>query len=108
MEVRLKIELEKTDEQIFNLENILVDTNITVKIPDEEFLKELYENLKTFTMDDKCKFISEASKNVGINPDNKKFNTIRDEQRKFLADKLKEKREFIISKMNISDQAKEA
>jgi hypothetical protein len=108
MEERLKKELEKTDEQIFNLENILVDTNITVKIPDEEFLTELYNNLKTFTMEDKSKFISEASKNLGINPDDKKFNTIRDEQRKFLSDKLKEKREFIISKMNISEQAKEA
>jgi len=105
---RLKKELEKTEEQIFNLENVLEESNIKVKIPDDEFLKELYSNLKTFSLEDKCKFIEEASKNVGINPDGKKFNTIRDEQRKFLADKLKEKRDFIQARMNMENQAKEA
>lgn len=108
MEERLKKELEKTNEQIFNLENVLEVTNMNIKIPETEFLTELYNNLKTFSLEDKCKFIAEASKNDGINPDNKKFNTIRDEQRKFLAEKLKEKRDFLVSKMNIDGQAKEA
>ena len=99
MEERLKKELENTNEQISHLENILENTNIIIKVPETEFLTELYNNLKTFTLEDKCKFITEISQNQNINPDNKKFNTIHDEQRKFLIEKLKEKKEFISSKM---------
>lgn len=109
MEERLKKELEKTDEQISHLENVLEETNIIVKIPEMDFLTELYNNLKTFTLEDKCKFITEASKNSGINPDGKKFNTIRDEQRQFLTERLKEKKEFILSKIHmLENKAKEA
>ncbi len=83
--------IKKLEAQIHNLENILETTNVVVTIPEESFLTELYTNLKTFSQDQLCDFLKNISSNNNINPDNKQFNTMKDEQRKLILERLKEK-----------------
>ncbi len=105
---KLSSEIKRTEEQIFNLENVLDTTNIQVKQPEKEFLEELYKNLQIFNKDDRNKFISEAAKNNNINPDNKTFHTFKNDQRTALASRLKEKLEYLQDKVKNEESNKES
>ncbi len=87
--------IKRLETQISNLENIVEETNVIVTIPQESFLNQLYTNLKTFSQDQLCEFLQSISSNNNINPDNKQFNNMKDEQRKVILDRLKEKLEEV-------------
>jgi hypothetical protein len=92
--LELENELKIVTEQIYNLENILDNTDINLKTPELDFLTDMYNNLKTLTKEERNKFISEISAiSIGnINPNNKKYNTMTDKQRIFVLERLKEKK----------------
>jgi hypothetical protein len=87
--------IKQLEDQISNLETIVEVTNVIVTIPEESFLTDLYKNLKTFSRDNLCDFLQSISTNNNINPDNKQFNNIKDDQRKVILDRLKEKLEEV-------------
>jgi hypothetical protein len=91
--------IKKLEDQIHNLENVLETTNIVVTIPEESFLTELYTNLKTFSREQLSDFLKNISDNNNINPDNKQFNNMKDEQRKLILERLKEKLNSIEKKV---------
>ena len=87
--------IKRLEDQINNLENVLETTNVIVTIPQESFLNQLYTNLKTFSKEQICDFLQSISTNNNINPDNKQFNNMKDEQRKVILDRLNEKLEEV-------------
>jgi hypothetical protein len=84
-------DIEKTKGQIKNLEEINEKTDITINIPEKETLDQLYNDFKTFGKTERNAFLTKLSKLEGINSDNKKYNTMKNEQRLFLLEKLKER-----------------
>ena len=87
--------IKRLEEQINNLENIVDETNVIITIPKEIFLNILYKDLKTYSKIELCDFLQSISTNNNINPDNKQFNNMTDDQRKVILDRLKEKLEEI-------------
>jgi hypothetical protein len=92
-------QLNITKNQIKNLEEALETTDINIKIPEYSFLNDMYVNLKTLTNEERNKFILDISTIYNLNPNNKKFNTLRDEQRLFILNRLKEKKQEIKQKI---------
>ena len=103
---KLITEIKRTEEQIHNLDTVLDTTDIKVKQPEKEFLEELYKNLLTFSQEDRNKFIKESSKCNDINPDNKTFHTFKEDQRKALSERLKEKLDFLEKKLKLEEENK--
>ena len=84
-------DLQKTYQQINNLEIINDKSDITINIPDIVMLQKLYDDLKTFGKTERNIFLTQISKIEGINAKNKKFSTMKNEQRTFLLQKLNER-----------------
>ncbi len=103
---KLISEIKRTEEQLHNIDCVLDTTDIKVKRPENEFLEELYKNLQTFTQEDRNKFIEESSKCNDINPDNKTFHTFKEDQRKALSERLKEKLDFLEKKLKSEEENK--
>jgi len=102
----LKKDLNRTNEQISRLENINETTNITVTIPDKQFLEGLYQNFKNFSKEERREFIKTVSDNNNINPDKKLFYNFKTELRTDLIKRLKERYDQTLNKIN--EIAKEA
>ena len=88
---KIKQDLEKTLHQINNLEVINEKSDITIDIPDKVMLDKLYNDLKTFNRTDRNIFLSQISNTDGMNAKNKKFSTMKKDQRTFLLEKLNER-----------------
>ena len=84
-------DLQKTCQQINNLEIINDKSDITINIPDIVMLQKLYDDLKTFGKTERNIFLTQISKIEGMNAKNKKFSTMKNEQRTFLLEKLNER-----------------
>ena len=100
-------EIERTNQQINNLEIINESTDINMDIPEKKILDKVYDDLKTFGKHERNLLLSQLSKLEGMNNENKKFSTMRPEQRSFLLVKLKDKKKDLESKLH-DDTAKEA
>jgi len=100
----LEQDLEKTYKQIYNLENIHDNIEISTYTTDSANLTNLYNNIKTFSPEIRNNFIADISKFNVFSSKEYKFGTMRNEQRKFLLEKLKEryteKKAFIESLMS--------
>ena len=83
--------IQKTIQQINNLEVINDKSDITIDIPDKVMLDQLYNDLKTFGKNERNIFLSKLSKIENMNAKNKNFSTMKNEQRIFLLDKLNER-----------------
>lgn len=102
-------DLQKTYQQINNLENIIDKSDNTVIVPDKNTLDNLHANLKTLNNIERNIFLSQIANIEGINSKNKKFSTMRNEQRTFLLEKLNERVIEIKKKLdNIEIIAKDA
>lgn len=102
-------DLQKTYQQINNLENIIDKSDNTVCVPDKNTLDNLHANLKTLNNIERNIFLSQIANIEGINAKNKKFSTMRNEQRTFLLEKLNERVIEIKKKLdNIEIIAKDA
>jgi hypothetical protein len=92
---RLEENISKTDEQIKTLETPLEKTDIDVNIPNEENLGNLMKNIQNMSQKDRNNLLANLMPMVNnkMNPSNKTFSSVGDNDRKFLLDKLKAKRE---------------
>ncbi len=88
-------EIKMLTERIENLKNPLEKTDISIQIPDNDFLNELYKNLKTFDENSINSFLKEISNFSNINPNHKTFQTMKNNQRLFFIEKLTEKKEAL-------------
>lgn len=88
---KIKLDIEKISQQINNLDIIHEKTELNVKIPEKDALDKLYVDFKTFNNLERNMFLSKLSKIEEMNTENRKFNTIKSEQRNFLLEKLKER-----------------
>jgi small-conductance mechanosensitive channel len=102
----LKKDLQRTQEQIYRLENINETTNIVLTVPDKDFLDSLYNNFKNFTNEERRNFIKTVSDNRNINPDKKLFYNFKTELKNDLTKRLKERYDQTLEKIN--EIAKEA
>lgn len=84
-------DLEKIRQQINNLETINEKSDISIDIPNNEVLEKLIEGIKTFGNTERNMFLQQISKTDGMNSNNKKFTTMKTDQRSFLLEKLNEK-----------------
>ncbi len=84
-------DLEKIRQQINNLETINEKSDISIDIPNNEVLEKLIEGIKTFGNNERNLFLEQISKTDGMNSNNKKFTTMKTDQRSFLLEKLNEK-----------------
>jgi hypothetical protein len=92
---RLDENISKTDEQISSLEVPQEKTNIGVDIPDGEGLNNLMKNIQNMSQKDRNNLMANLMPMINnkMNPSNKTFSSVTDNDRKFLLDKLKSKRE---------------
>jgi len=85
---------------------------IEIYIHDKDILNKLYRELKTFNNKERNIFLFQISKIEGINLKNKKYNTIKSEQRIILLEKLKERlidfEKQTVDSVNINGAAEEA
>lgn len=99
---KIKQDLEKTFQQINNLEIINEKSDILINIPDKDVLDKLYNDFKTFGKTERNIFLSQISKIEGMNIENKKFSTMKADQRNFLLEKLRERVNDIQKKLEES------
>ena len=90
---KINQDLQKTYQQINNLEVINDKSDITIDIPDKVMLDKLYNDFKTFDKSERNIFLSQISKieGEGMNSKNKNFSTMKTEQRTFLLEKLNQR-----------------
>ena len=90
---KINQDLQKTYQQINNLEVINDKSDITIDIPDKVMLDKLYNDFKTFDKSERNIFLSQISKieGEGMNAKNKNFSTMKTEQRTFLLEKLNQR-----------------
>jgi hypothetical protein len=90
---KINQDLQKTYQQINNLEVINDKSDITIDIPDKVMLDKLYNDFKTFDKSERNIFLSQISKikGDGMNSKNKNFSTMKTEQRTFLLEKLNQR-----------------
>lgn len=92
---RLEENISKTDEQIKSIENPSDKTDIKVNLPNEDQLSGLMKNIQNMNQKDRNNLLANLMPmiNGNMNPNNKTFSTVGDNDRKFLMEKLKAKRE---------------
>jgi hypothetical protein len=99
---KIKQDLEKTHQQINNLEVINEKSDITIDIPDKDVLDKLYNDFKTFGKTERNILLTQISQIEGMNAQNKKFSTMKPDQRNFLLEKLRERVKELDKKMEES------
>ncbi len=92
---RLEDNISKTEEQIKSIENPSETTDIKASIPNEEQLNGLMKNIQNMNQKDRNSLLANLMPmiNGNMNPSNKTFSTVGDNDRKFLLEKLKSKRD---------------
>lgn len=92
---RLEENITKTEEQIKSIENPSETTDIKASIPNEDQLSGLMKNIQNMNQKDRNNLLANLMPmiNGNMNPSNKTFSTVGDNDRKFLLEKLKSKRD---------------